>query len=34
LNPVAAAEEVGVQAENAAISSVVEYRQLRSFWDL
>jgi repressor of nif and glnA expression len=34
LNPVAAAEEVGIQAENAAISAVVEYSQLRSFWDL
>jgi hypothetical protein len=31
---VAAAEEVGIQAENAAISAVVEYSQLRSFWDL
>ncbi len=34
LNPVAAAEEAGIQAENAAISSVVEYSRLRSFWDL
>jgi HTH-type transcriptional regulator, global nitrogen regulator NrpRI len=34
LNPVAAAEEAGVGAENAAICSVVEYSQLRSFWDL
>lgn len=34
LNPVAAAEEAGIQAENAAICSVVEYSRLRSFWDL
>ena len=34
LNPVAAAEEAGIPAENAAICSVVEYSQLRSFWDL
>jgi hypothetical protein len=34
LNPVAAAEEAGVQAENAAISSIVEYSRLKSFWDL
>jgi repressor of nif and glnA expression len=34
LNPVAAAEEAGIEAENAAICSVVEYSQLRSFWDL
>jgi repressor of nif and glnA expression len=34
LNPVAAAEEAGIQAENAAICSVVEYSQLKSFWEL
>ncbi len=34
LNPVAAAEEAGIRAENAAISSVVEYERLKSFWDL
>ncbi len=34
LNPVAAAEEAGIEAENAAIHSVVEYSQLKSFWDL
>ena len=34
LNPVAAAEEAGIEAENAAICSVVEYSRLRSFWDL
>jgi repressor of nif and glnA expression len=34
LNPVAAAEEAGIQAENAAICSVVDYQQLRSIWDL
>lgn len=34
LNPVAAAEEAGIQADNASICSVVEYSQLGSFWDL
>lgn len=34
LNPVAAAEEAGIRAENAAICSVVEYSELKSFWDL
>ena len=34
LNPVAAAEEAGIEAENAAICSVVEYSRLGSFWDL
>jgi repressor of nif and glnA expression len=34
LNPVAAAEEAGIQAENAAICAVVEYGRLKSFWDL
>ena len=34
LNPVAAAEEAGISAENTAICSVVEYSRLRSFWDL
>ena len=34
LNPVAAAEEAGIQAENAAICAVVEYERLKSFWDL
>ncbi len=34
LNPVAAAEEAGVAAENHAMSTVMEYRQLVSFWDL
>ena len=34
LNPVAAAEEAGIEAENAAICSVVEYSRLKSFWDL
>ena len=34
LNPVAAAEEAGIEAQNAAICSVIEYRRLRSFWEL
>lgn len=34
LNPVAAAEEAGIQAENAAISLVIEYERLKSFRDL
>ena len=34
LNPVAAAEEVGIEAENIAMSSVIDYGQLRSFWEL
>ena len=34
LNPVAAAMEAGIEAENAAMSSVIDYQQLRSFWEL
>ena len=34
LNPVAAAAEAGIEAENIAMSSVIDYRQLRSFWEL
>ncbi len=34
LNPVAAAEEAGLEAENHAMSTVIEYGQLVSFWDL
>lgn len=34
LNPVAAAEEAGIEAENIAMSSVIDYGQLISFWDL
>ena len=34
LNPVAAAEEAGIEAENIAMSSVIDYGQLRSFWEL
>lgn len=34
LNPVAAAEEAGLEAENYAMSTVMEYQQLVSFWDL
>jgi repressor of nif and glnA expression len=34
LNPVAAAEEAGIEAEIIGMSSVIDYRQLRSFWEL
>ncbi|MFC2018161.1 DUF128 domain-containing protein [Chloroflexota bacterium] len=34
LNPVAAAEEAGIAAENIAMSSTIDYGQLRSFRDL
>ena len=34
LNPVAAAEEAGIEAENFAMSSVIDYQQLQSFWEL
>ena len=34
MNPVAAIEEAGTVTENIAMSSLADYRQLRSFWDL
>lgn len=34
LNPVAAAVEAGIEAENIAMSSTIDYGQLRSFWEL
>jgi len=34
LNPVAAAEEAGIESESVAMSSAIDYRQLRSFWEL
>lgn len=34
LNPVAAAEEAGIEAENYAMSTVMEYEKMVSFWDL
>lgn len=34
LTPVAAAMEAGIELENAAMSGVMEYGKLRSFWDL
>ena len=34
LNPVAAAEEAGVEAENIANSGLLDFRQLGSFWDI
>ncbi len=34
LNPVAAAEEAGIEAENHAMSTVIEYQNLIKFWEL
>jgi len=34
LNPVAAAEEAGVEADNIANSGLLDFRQLGSFWDI
>lgn len=34
LNPVAAAEEAGIEAENHAMSTVMEYQKLTSFWEV
>jgi len=34
LNPVAAAEEAGIEAENHAMSTVIEYQKLIKFWEL
>ncbi len=34
LNPVAAAEEAGIEAENTSICSVLDYGRLKSFWEL
>ena len=34
LNPVASAHEVGIEAENHAMSSVIEYNDLESFWNV
>ena len=34
LNPVAAAEEAGIEADNIANSGTIDFRQLRSFWDI
>ena len=34
LNPVAAAEEAGIEAENHAMSTVIEYQNLIKFWGL
>ena len=34
MNPVAAAEEAGIEADNTAMSTVVDYRELQSYWDL
>ncbi|MFC1926021.1 DUF128 domain-containing protein [Chloroflexota bacterium] len=34
LNPVAAAEEAGVETESISMSSAIDYKQLRSIWEL
>ena len=34
LNPVACAHETGIEVENRAMSTVMEYQELRNFWDL
>jgi len=34
LNPVAAAEEAGIEAENHAMSTVIDYQNLIKFWEL
>jgi hypothetical protein len=34
LNPVAAAEEAGIEAENHAMSTVIDYQNLINFWEL
>lgn len=34
LNPVAAAEEAGIEAENIANSGVIDFQRLGSFWDI
>lgn len=34
LNPVAAAEEAGIEAENHAMSTIMEYQNLIKFWEL
>lgn len=34
LNPVAAAEEAGIEAENTAMGGVIEYTRLKSVWEL
>ena len=34
LNPVAAAEEAGIEAENYAMSTVMEYQKLTSYWEV
>lgn len=34
LNPVAAAEETSIPAENTSICSILDYRQMKSFWEL
>lgn len=34
LNPIAAVEEMGIPTESKALSTLIDYRQLRSFWNV
>lgn len=34
LNPIAAVEEVGISTESKALSTLIDYRELRSFWSI
>jgi len=34
LNPVAAAEEAGIEAENHAMSTVIDYQNLIKLWEV
>jgi len=34
LNPVACAQEAGVEADNYAMSTLLEFRELRDFWEV
>ena len=34
LNPVACVQEVGIDVENRAMSTVMEYQELESFWEV
>jgi hypothetical protein len=34
LNPVAAVEEAGIETENKALTALIDYSKLKSFWDI
>jgi repressor of nif and glnA expression len=34
LNPVACAHEMGIDVENRAMSTVMDYQELQNFWEL